>query len=158
SNSNSVRSTSSACFSCSGRYEDPRRLQATRSAFGATAAVGSTCSSVSRSTTASRFSGRGPSSSCARTAMRRACVFVSRCTGERVGDPAQVPWTATDRESRLRQTLFARGAAAALGERGRLLLPPRDRADPLPAEAVGARGTPAVHPEHPLLGRRRLAG
>ena len=63
----------------SGRYAEPRRLQRTRSAFGAIAAVGSICSSVSRWTTSSRSVGRGASSSCARTAIRRACAFVSRC-------------------------------------------------------------------------------
>ena len=46
--SNSVRSSSSACRSCSGRYSEPSRLQATRSAAGAIAAVGSICRKVSR--------------------------------------------------------------------------------------------------------------
>ena len=39
----------------------------------------------------------------------------------------------------------------------RLLLPPRDRADPLPPAPLGPRLAAADDPEHPLLGRRRLA-
>jgi hypothetical protein len=62
-----------------GWYAEPMRLQATRSALGAIAAVGSICSRVSCSTTASSSVGRRASSSCARTAMRRACAFVIRC-------------------------------------------------------------------------------
>ena len=78
--SNSVRSCSRACCRWAGWYAEPRRLQATRSALGAIAAVGSICSRVSCCTTASSSVGRGASSSCARTAMRRACALVSRCT------------------------------------------------------------------------------
>ena len=82
--SNSVRSCSSACWRSAGWYAEPRRLQATRSALGATAAVGSICSRVNCCTTGSSFRGRGASSSCARTAMRRACALVSRCTDREV--------------------------------------------------------------------------
>ena len=82
--SNRVRSCCNACLRLAGRYAEPRRLQATRSALGATAAVGSIFNRVSRCTTVSRSVGRGASSSCARTAMRRACAFVSRCTMRRL--------------------------------------------------------------------------
>ena len=54
------------------------------SALGAIAAVGSICSRVSCCTTVSRSVGRGASSNCARTAMRRACAFVSRSTKRRL--------------------------------------------------------------------------
>ena len=77
--SNRVRSCSSPRFRWSGRYDAPIRLQATRSALGAIAAVGSICSMVSRSTMGTSFVGRFASSSCARTAIRRACSFVSLC-------------------------------------------------------------------------------
>ena len=70
--SNSVRSRSRACWSSSGAAVWPRRLHATRSAFGATTAVGSSCTNVSRSTIVSRSVGRSASSSWARTAIRRA--------------------------------------------------------------------------------------
>ena len=53
--SNSVRSCSSACCRWAGWYAEPRRLQATRSALGATAAVGSICSRVNCCTTGSSF-------------------------------------------------------------------------------------------------------
>src|SRR6266496_2103242 len=69
--SSSVRSAS-AVSNSAGEYDDPRRLQATRSALGAIAAVGSTWSRVSWRTTSSSSVGRGRSKSCARTAMRRA--------------------------------------------------------------------------------------
>ena len=82
--SNSVRSCSRACCRWAGWYAEPRRLQATRSALGATAAVGSICSRVNCCTTGSSSVGRGASSSCARTAMRRACALVSRCTDREV--------------------------------------------------------------------------
>jgi hypothetical protein len=62
----------SASASSSGAYAEPSLLHATRSAFGAIAATGSICSRVSRPTTSSSPSGRALSSSCARTAMRRA--------------------------------------------------------------------------------------
>src|SRR5580704_12559149 len=64
----------SAESSSAGEYDDPRRLQATRSAFGAIAATGSIWSSVSWRTTSSRPAGvlGGRSRSWARTAMRRA--------------------------------------------------------------------------------------
>ena len=65
-------------------YAEPSRLQATRSALGAMAAVGSICSSVNCCTTGSSSVGRGASSSCARTAMRRACALVSRWTDREV--------------------------------------------------------------------------
>jgi hypothetical protein len=63
---------SSASPSSSGAYAEPSLLHATRSAFGAMAATGSICSRVSPRTTSSSPPGRAPSSSCARTAMRRA--------------------------------------------------------------------------------------
>src|SRR5205814_228092 len=63
-----------AASSSAGEYADPSRLQATRWTFGAMAAVGSSCSSVSRRTTSSTPVGRSASSSWARTAMRRASV------------------------------------------------------------------------------------
>jgi hypothetical protein len=72
--SNSARSCSNAVRRCSVRYTDPSRLHATRSALGATAAVGSICSSVSRSTMATRSVERSASNSCARIATRRACA------------------------------------------------------------------------------------
>ena len=67
-------------FANDGRYLEPSRLQATRSALGAIVAVGSICNRVSCRTTVSRSVGRCASSSCARIAMRRACALVSRCT------------------------------------------------------------------------------
>ena len=67
------RCSSSASRRSPGSYDDPSRLQSSRSALGATAAIGSCWTSVSRSTTSSRSVGRGASSSCARTAIRRAC-------------------------------------------------------------------------------------
>jgi hypothetical protein len=82
--SNSVRSSSRARRRWAGSYAEPRRLQQTMSALGAMAAVGSICSRVSCRTTSSSSVGRGASSSCARTAIRRACPFVSRCTGTRL--------------------------------------------------------------------------
>lgn len=54
---------SSAAASSSREYADPSRLQATRSALGATAAVGSICSSVRWRTTSSRSVGRRSSRS-----------------------------------------------------------------------------------------------
>src|SRR2546430_15810535 len=84
SSSKSVRSCSTACFSLAGSYREPRRLQRTRSALGAIAAVGSIWSSVSCWTTVSRSRGRRASSSCARTAIRLACALVSSCTGARL--------------------------------------------------------------------------
>ena len=62
----------SAPSSSAGEYADPSRLHATRSALGAIADTGSSCSSVSRRTTSSSPPARDPSSSCARTAIRRA--------------------------------------------------------------------------------------
>ena len=78
--SNSVRSRSSASCRWAGSYAFPSRLQATRSALGATTAVGSSCRNVSRSTTVLRSRGRLASSSCARIAIRRASVRFSRRT------------------------------------------------------------------------------
>jgi len=63
---------SARAVSSSGEYDDPRRLQATRSALGAIAATGSIWSSVSWRATSSSPPGRGQSRSCARTAIRRA--------------------------------------------------------------------------------------
>ena len=80
SSSKSVLSCSRACCRWAGWYEAPSRLQATRSAFGATAAVGSICRSVSWCTTVSRSVGRGASSIWARTAIRRASAASSRWT------------------------------------------------------------------------------
>ena len=75
-----VRSSSSACVSCSGRYDSPRRVHATRSALGAMAAVGSSCRSVRWLTTSSRSVGRSASRSCARTAICLASVLPRWCT------------------------------------------------------------------------------
>ena len=52
--------------------------------LGAIAAVGSICSRVSCRTTMSKSVGRGAASSCARTAIRRACALVSQCTDGRL--------------------------------------------------------------------------
>ena len=84
--SNSVRSCSRARLSSSGSYAEPRRLQATRSALGAIAEVGSICNRVSRCTTVSNSVGRRASRSAHRDA--RACSLVSRCTDVR---PSPVP-------------------------------------------------------------------
>ena len=43
-----------------------------------------------------------------------------------------------------------------MGQRARLLSPARDRADPLPAAALGRGRPPAADQGHPLLGRHRL--
>jgi hypothetical protein len=59
-------------------YDGPSRLQATRSAFGAIAAVGSTCSKVRWSTRLTRSVGLVASSSWARTATCRASSRSSR--------------------------------------------------------------------------------
>ena len=67
-----------------GLVRGARRLQATRSALGAMAAVGSICSRVSRWTTVSSSVCQGAPSICARTAIRRACDLVSRCMGGRL--------------------------------------------------------------------------
>ena len=67
----------SAASSSAGEYADPRRLHATRSALGAIAETGSSCSKVSRRTASSSPAGRDPSSSCARTAIRRASSLES---------------------------------------------------------------------------------
>jgi len=61
-------------------YAPPSRLHRTRSALGATAAVGSICRNARRSTTATRWVGRGASRSCAWMAMRRASSRSRRWT------------------------------------------------------------------------------
>jgi hypothetical protein len=63
-----------------GEYEEPSRVQATRCALGATAAVGSSCRNVSRRTVSSRSLGLSAARSWARTATRRAWSLVSSCT------------------------------------------------------------------------------
>ena len=61
--SNIVRSCSNARFRSAGWYFGPRRLQAMRSAAGATAAVGSSCRNVSWPTRPDRSIGRSAPSS-----------------------------------------------------------------------------------------------
>ncbi|WP_414673054.1 hypothetical protein [Kribbella sp.] len=67
----------SASASSAGSYDEPSRLHATRSAFGATYAVWSSCTAFSPRTTSNRSAGRSRVSSCARTANRRASRFDS---------------------------------------------------------------------------------
>ena len=58
----------------------PSRDHATRSALGATALTGSSCSAVRRRTAVSRSGARSAVSSCARTAIRLASCRLRRCT------------------------------------------------------------------------------
>ncbi len=69
----SVKS-SIASVSASRGHAEPSRLQTTTSALGATAAVRSCWSNVRCRTVSARSVGRGLSSNCARTAIRRASV------------------------------------------------------------------------------------
>src|SRR5512142_1651100 len=151
SNSNSVRSSSSAFVKCSGRYDEPRRLQATRSAFGATAAVGSIWRNAKWWTTSSRLVERGASRSCALTAIRRACRFVSACTSgalERRAPPAD-SLRATNEDV----------AERRIGESDQRFGP--DEAEHAPERAPGreppCRGDP-VRERHPLRDRLQPAG
>ena len=68
--------SSTALRRSAGEYAGPSRLQATRSALGATALTGSSWSSVSRRTAGSRPAAWPPSSSCALTATRRASCWL----------------------------------------------------------------------------------
>ena len=72
--------------------------------------------------------------------------------------PGSAARTGTERdEGRLRPSFLPDRAPAPLGQRARLLLPPRDGADPVPPPPLDARLAAADDPVHPLLGRRRLA-
>lgn len=70
---------------CAGWHSCPSRLHSIRSALGATALVWSSWSRDGRRTTSSRSVGRGASSSCARTAIRRASARESSCTATHRG-------------------------------------------------------------------------
>jgi len=119
--------------SWAGEYDDPRRLQATRSALGAITAVGSIWSSVSWRTTSSSSVGRGLSKSCARTAMRRASRRESL-------------WTVTTRGYRRGPTRsHIRSPTTHLVHHGLVLDLPR---------ASGLRALPAQQPD-PLPPRPR---
>ena len=109
--------------------DDPSRLHATRSAFRATAAVGSTCSRVRWSTRPTRLVGLVASSRCARTAIRRAS---SRCSGgtsttARLGSGGQSPrQPARCADGRIGPTHTPRrGLSELLGNRGPHRLPDR---------------------------------
>src|SRR6185312_5494268 len=75
------------------------------------------------STTARRSVGRGASSSCARTAIRRACFFVSRRTDGRLGERGEAngpePST-TPRSGALRLAGRRRGRRRACSSEARL--------------------------------------
>ena len=113
-----------ACRARAGRYDEPSRLQATRSALGAIAAVGSSWRKVRRSTIGTSSVGRSAVSSCARTAIRRASCLLRR-------------WGVTAACSTDRRPTGSRGGRGYDGPREHDLRPRPRRASP-------ARGLPGL--------------